>query len=426
MSQQKLITHKFKKPGSYTIKLTVTDELNEVNIESRIIEVESTPPQAQFTITPRLDWQFPSQFVLDATSSFDIDVAEGLDAITYERSFSNPSLIVTEQSYDEGQSIVASFNQPGKHIITLTVMDSYGKMSVLSREIQVQSSLRPVILVNPRANSWGNTTRFMVTSNQSILNYEWDFGDGVKEIAHEPTISHVYKTSGVYNVKLTAIDNRGDKNSISTLVFVGNKDLPIGAYTVLNTRQNILRADQVCNEKDAYLINRGEKFSISTSESVNTKGQKNGLLFYFTPQNDEIYKSTNFSYSFRNIGCQKIDLLVEDTISGKTDQQEVWFYVTNALPSLDSMNIYFPQFGNEVGIGLNQSSPEKTFDPLRVNPLIVKVTANNPKDSDGSISQYIRYYYKSEDPTRFIEIKSTPGNVPYVHFTIYTNDPSLG
>ena len=103
----------------------------------------------------------------------------------------------------------------------------------------------------------------------------------------------------------------------------------------------------------------------------------------------------------------------------------MWFSVVNALPSLDSMNIYFPQFGNEVGIGLNQSTPEKTFDPLRVNPLIVKVTANNPKDNDGSISQYVWYYYKSEDPTRFIEIKSTPGNVPYVHFTIYTNDPSL-
>ena len=85
------------------------------------------------------------------------------------------------------------------------------------------------------------------------------------------------------------------------MVFVGNKDMPIGAYTVVNSRQNILRADQVCEEKNAYLISRGEKFSINTNDSVNTKGQKNGLIFYFTPQNDEIYKSTNFSYQFRNV-----------------------------------------------------------------------------------------------------------------------------
>ena len=96
----------------------------------------------------------------------------------------------------------------------------------------------------------------MVTANNTVLNYEWDFGDGNKEIGHEANITHVYKSSGVYNVKLFATDNRGDKNSISTLVFVGNKDLPIGAYTVLNGRQNILRADQSCESKDAYLINR--------------------------------------------------------------------------------------------------------------------------------------------------------------------------
>ncbi len=154
MSQQKTITHKFTKPGSYTVKLTVTDELNEVNTETKIIEVESTPPQAQFTMTPRLDWQYPSQFVLDATSSFDVDVTAKLDTLTYERSFSNPSLTKIEQTYDNGQSIVASFDQPGKHMITLTVKDSFGKFSTLSREINVQSSLRPVILVNPRANSW--------------------------------------------------------------------------------------------------------------------------------------------------------------------------------------------------------------------------------------------------------------------------------
>ncbi len=97
----------------------------------------------------------------------------------------------------------------------------------------------------------------------------------------------------------------------------------------------------------------------------------------------------------------------------------------NALPMLDSMSMYFPQFGNEVGIGLNQASQEKAFDPLKVNPLIVKVTANNPRDNDGTLSQYVWYYYKSDDPTRMIDIKSTPGNVPYTHFSIDTKDPTL-
>ena len=82
------------------------------------------------------------------------------------------------------------------------------RISVLKRDIDVKSSLRPIILVNPRANSRGNTTRFMVTSNIEILNYERDFGDGQKEIVSTSNTTHIYKTSGVYNVKLTATDKR--------------------------------------------------------------------------------------------------------------------------------------------------------------------------------------------------------------------------
>ncbi len=85
--------------------------MGQSNIETQTLEIESTPPQAQFIINPRLDREHPSQFVLDATASYDIDMTAGHDAITYERSFSNPSLAKIEQTYDNGQSIVVSFNE---------------------------------------------------------------------------------------------------------------------------------------------------------------------------------------------------------------------------------------------------------------------------------------------------------------------------
>jgi hypothetical protein len=74
--------------------------------------VESTEPQAQFTITPRLDWDLPSQFILDASSSSDKDVIDGNDALNYEWSFSNSSQATVEQTYDNNKSIVVSFNEP--------------------------------------------------------------------------------------------------------------------------------------------------------------------------------------------------------------------------------------------------------------------------------------------------------------------------
>jgi hypothetical protein len=74
--------------------------------------IDSTAPQPQFTINPRLDRQYPSQFVLDATASFDVDVINKFDDLKYERSFSNPSLTKIEQTYDNNKSVVVSFEEP--------------------------------------------------------------------------------------------------------------------------------------------------------------------------------------------------------------------------------------------------------------------------------------------------------------------------
>lgn len=83
--------------------------------------------------------------------------------------------------------------------------------------------------------------------------------------------------------------------------------------------------------------------------------------------------------------------------------------MVNALPSVDSVSMFFPQFGNEVGIGLNQTAQESTtFNPLKYNPLVVKITANASRDDDGSISQFVWYYYKADDPTNIIDMKFTP------------------
>lgn len=88
--------------------------------------------------------------------------------------------------------------------------------------------------------------------------------------------------------------------------------------------------------------------------------------------------------------------------------------------------MHFPQLGNEVGIGLNQASQSQIFDPLKINPLIIKITANSAKDTDGSISQFIWYYYKADDPTRILHMESTTAHVPYNFFSIDTHDPLLG
>jgi hypothetical protein len=50
--------------------------------------------------------------------------------------------------------------------------------------------------------------------------------------------------------------------------------------------------------------------------------------------------------------------------------------------------------------------------------LIVKITATSAVDPDGFISYFKWYYFPKDDPTRYLETKITPGNIPYVFFSL--------
>ena len=89
--QGKEIKKQFKKPGNYTVNLTVEDEIGNKNLDTVNVYVESTPPVPQFTITPTSLREYPSEFTFNADSSSDVDVANGYDKLTYDWQFSNPN-----------------------------------------------------------------------------------------------------------------------------------------------------------------------------------------------------------------------------------------------------------------------------------------------------------------------------------------------
>jgi hypothetical protein len=69
------------------IRLTVTDAKGISNTDSKNIYIESTPPVAQFTIKPTNKWTYPSEFLLDASNSSDVDELNGFDSLHYSWSF---------------------------------------------------------------------------------------------------------------------------------------------------------------------------------------------------------------------------------------------------------------------------------------------------------------------------------------------------
>ena len=59
--------------------------------------------------------------------------------------------------------------------VTLVVTDKYGQISEISKDVVVQSVLRPQLKATPRAAVWESYITFEASSNKNILSYERDF-----------------------------------------------------------------------------------------------------------------------------------------------------------------------------------------------------------------------------------------------------------
>lgn len=423
--QWKSIKKQFKKPGLYVIKLTVEDVLWQTNVDTINLLVESTDPIPQFSINPTSLWKFPSQFILDAWLSSDIDFMNWYDELAYERSFDKPGLVQIIKTESSNKKITVNFNDIWKHKVKLTVKDKYWKLGEIEKEIEIKSTLRPEILSKPNATVWWAPIKFEVRTNREVGNYAWDFMDWESVTVQTNQVSHAYNKVWMYNIKLQVSDSDWMQNEINELVFVWDKDSPISAYKVQDKQSMIMTQNDVCEftvwtrtvQYPAYKIDRYQEFKIDASDSVNTKWDKNNLTFYFQPKEWEIYKQQQFSYKFDELGCSYVDFTAEDTAVNKNSRNRIWFKVYNSLPKIDNLVLMYPQYGNEVWIWFQENNVKDIFNS-DLDPLIVKVTAMNPSDADWFVSYYKWYYYYKDDPTRQLEIKVTPSDIPYTFFSL--------
>ena len=424
--QGKEIKKQFKKPGNYTVKLTVEDEIGNKNLDTVNVYVESTPPVPQFTITPTSLREYPSEFTFNADSSSDVDVGNGYDKLTYDWQFSNPNAVHITKTEKENKLITVLFNEVWTHKVTLVVSDKFGKISEIEKAVEVKSTLRPVLKIRPRAAVWKTYVTFAAQANHQVLSYERDFWDWtVPRVNQTNVMKHEYQRVGTYRITLKATDEQGNSNTVYDTVYIGEKDSPIISYDINNdygikVAQNDKCTDEKGNEHSAFRIDRQSRFNIDTSSSVNAQWNATNLRTYFQVQNDEIININNhtFSHKFNSLWCQYIDYILEDTSLGKNVKERIWFKVVNALPRLDNLMISFPQYGNEIGIWFQQWNKTQDIFNSGIDPIIVKVTAENPMDPDGAISYFKWYYYPKDNPNKIIETRITQGSIPYTFFAV--------
>jgi PKD repeat protein len=103
------------------------------------------------------------------------------------------------------------------------------------------------------------------------VSYIWNFGDGKSRTVQTASVDHVFEKVGVYKVTLLATSAEGDKNTVSTMIYIGENEAPIGVYNVLGPNNQLLLPTDECDGESAYSVTRYQQMTIDSSQSVDIK-----------------------------------------------------------------------------------------------------------------------------------------------------------
>lgn len=424
--QQRSFDRIFEQPWTYSLRLSVSDALWNQNDKQININVESTSPVPQFTKEATQKREYPSEYIFDASASYDEDHANWYSDMEYDWSFSNSNNVEIKEEIDGWEKIRVAFNQPWEYTVELTVRDDFWKSESIEKEVEIESSLRPRINLSPKASIRWEEIQFSVESNQDISFYEWDFGDWNRKQTQNDTVNYSYDETWVYTVKLNVHNEEWEENSVERRVFIWEEDHPIAVYDVTYDDTS-LSPEGTCTieedweeiEKDAFEVERYQNIRVDAGDSVNSEWRTNDRNISMRPKNDQIYRSERMNYDFNEKWCTYIDLNVEDEITNRTDSRRIYFDVQNALPKLDNLEMSFPQHWNEIWVWFwqQQMDASSKFE-TDYDPLMVSIRATWARDPDWHISRFIWYYYKKSNPWRYKQVKTTPRNVQSTTFSI--------
>ncbi len=229
------IVHQFAKAGTYVVTLTVDDGQNLANSLQSITKtvLVNKNPTANFTLKTLVA---PGENLeLDARSSSDEDGSIS------EYTWNHMGRIV-----GRGAQVLYAINEPGEHIIELTVKDNSGFDDAIHKKSKkVRVNVAPVVRwnSNPAVTEPGLKTRFSASNSfdedDKNLSFTWDFGDN--QVYEGAEITHEFLQSGTFRFQITADDGNGLRNSKTTI----EAEIRVNASPIIVTEQRIVSNSQV-------------------------------------------------------------------------------------------------------------------------------------------------------------------------------------
>lgn len=217
----------FPAPGTYNVRLVVTDNLGATGQTIRPVTVVAAnqPPVAEFTYTPSAPR--PGDWVrFDASASYDADGS----IASYQWDFENDGVFDAS-----GQVVFHQYPAAGTYTVRLVVTDNQGAAGQTTQTVTVTPAVvnQPPVAqftFTPSAPTPGATVTFNGTLSYdpdgSVVSYAWDLtGNGVIDRSG-PVVTWAYASAGAYTVTLYVTDNQGATSQTTQVVSVGPVGIP--------------------------------------------------------------------------------------------------------------------------------------------------------------------------------------------------------
>jgi PKD repeat protein len=210
-------THQYQNPGVYDVTLTVTDngliDGSNKKTAQKTIQIEvfgppaNKPPQASFTLDNNNN--FAPLLVNFTDTSIDSD---GFIVKWLWEFEPNVFIEFNPQSYRRVVSY--TFRKSGTFTVKLTVTDNNGLTSTATNDVIVTNT-PPVSIFTISPNPINSKETVTLNASLSsdidgtIVNYNWNFGDGEFLNNGPILINRPYNRPGSYNIILEVVDNNG-------------------------------------------------------------------------------------------------------------------------------------------------------------------------------------------------------------------------
>ncbi len=262
--------HSYLSDGSYTVSLTVTDNDGLTDTTTQTITVAPPdPPVASFTYSK--DGQ---TVTFDASGSSDPDGT----IVSYGWQFGDGST-------GTGVNPSHSYSSYGSYTVSLTVTDNDGYTDTTTQTVTISDVNTPPVASfthSPTSPTVGQTITFDTATSfdpdGTIVNYDWQFGDGSTGTGANPT--HSYQSTGTYTVTLTVTDDDGLTDTQTESVTVSSSDepdttppdeeVPVASFTYSKDEQTITFDASGSSDPDGTIVSYGWQFGDgSTGTGVN-------------------------------------------------------------------------------------------------------------------------------------------------------------